>query len=289
MKSVYMVIHHRKEEIEALTMTLVRELNRVGISVFAEPWLIRRMENCREIAFSRGDASHCDAVLSIGGDGTFLRANSIAVQYGIPILGVNLGTVGFLAEAEWDQLPETCERLAREEYFIQRRMMLAATLDSGDPARNRSWFALNDVVLSRGGYSRLIGVQASINGQQVGRYIADGLIASTPTGSTGYSLSAGGPIVHPDVECILLTPICAHSLQHRPVVAAPNHRVELSLDESYMTRGVQCSVDGQEVVILQPGERLFITRAPFDAMLIETQPQSFFSTIRMKLSEWSRA
>ena len=144
------------------------------------------------------------------------------------------------------------------------------------------------MVLSRGRYSRLISVNAAVNGQDVGRFIADGLIVSTPTGSTGYSLSAGGPIVHPDVECILLTPICAHSLQHRPVVAAPDHHVELMLDETYTTRGVQCSVDGQEVMTLQPGERLLVTRAPFDAMLIETQPQSFFTTIRLKLAEWSR-
>ncbi len=288
MKSIYVVMHHRKDDLEGLAYQLVRALMEAGIAVFAEPWLLRRLERRKDIPLALGDPSYCEAVLSVGGDGTFLRANAIAVGYGLPILGINLGTVGFLAEVEWEQLADACRSLAMEEYNVRRRMMLAAMLESYTPGRQKTWYALNDVVLSRGGYSRLIGVHAAINGQDVGRFIADGLIVATPTGSTGYSLSAGGPIVHPDVECILLTPICAHSLQHRPVVAAPDHHVELMLDETYTTRGVQCSVDGQEVVILQPGERLLVTRAPFDALLIETQPQSFFTTIRLKLAEWSR-
>lgn len=288
MKSIYVVMHHRKDNIEGLACQLVRALTEAGITVFAEPWLFHRLEHRKDITLVQGNPTYCEAVLSVGGDGTFLRANTIAVAYGLPILGINLGTVGFLAEVEWEQLAEACHSLAMEEYNIRARMMLSATLESFTDDSQKSWYALNDVVLSRGRYSRLISVNAAVNGQDVGRFIADGLIVSTPTGSTGYSLSAGGPIVHPDVECILLTPICAHSLQHRPVVAAPDHHVELMLDETYTTRGVQCSVDGQEVVILQPGERLLVTRAPFDAMLIETQPQSFFTTIRLKLAEWSR-
>lgn len=281
MQSIYLVIHHRKQNLEEVSRLLVKALWDAGISVYAEPWLHKRLENCPDIHLVTGEASLCDAVLSVGGDGTFLRANSIAVQYGLPILGVNLGTVGFLAEVEWDQLHNACHQLAKGDFIIRERMMLKAELDG------KSWLALNDVVLSRGGYSRLIGVRTLVDGEEVGRYIADGLIISTPTGSTGYSLSAGGPIVHPSVECILLTPICAHSLQHRPVIAAPGQRVELSLDDTH-AQSVQCAIDGQGCFVLTPDKQLVVTRAEQPARFIETQSHSFFTTIRCKLAEWTR-
>jgi len=281
MQSIYLVIHHRKQNLEDVARLLVKALWDAGISVYAEPWLHKRLENCPDIRLVQGEASLCDAVLSVGGDGTFLRANATAVQYGLPILGVNLGTVGFLAEVEWDQLQTACRQLASGNYTIRERMMLKAELDG------RSWLALNDVVLSRGGYSRLIGVKAEVDGEEVGRYIADGLIISTPTGSTGYSLSAGGPIVHPAVECILLTPICAHSLQHRPVVAAPQHRIELSLDDTH-AQSVQCAIDGQGLFVLTADKKLVVTRADQPARFIETRQRSFFTTIRCKLAEWTR-
>ena len=281
MKSIYLVIHHRKQNLEDVARLLVKALWDAGISVYAEPWLHKRLENCPDICLAEGEASLCEAVLSVGGDGTFLRANTTAVQYGLPILGVNLGTVGFLAEVEWEQLQTACQQLAQGDFHIHERMMLKAELDG------KSWLALNDVVLSRGGYSRLIGVKAEVDGEEVGRYIADGLIISTPTGSTGYSLSAGGPIVHPAVECILLTPICAHSLQHRPVIAAPQHRIELSLDDTH-AQSVQCAIDGQGCFVLTADKKLVVTRADQPARFIETKPRSFFTTIRCKLAEWTR-
>lgn len=161
MKSIYVVMHHRKDDLEGLAYQLVRALTEAGITVFAEPWLLRRLERRKDIPLAQGDPNYCEAVLSVGGDGTFLRANAIAVGYGLPILGINLGTVGFLAEVEWEQLVEACRSLAMEEYNIRRRMMLAAMLESYTPGRQKTWYALNDVVLSRGGYSRLIGVHAA--------------------------------------------------------------------------------------------------------------------------------
>lgn len=281
MNSIYMVMHQRKENCEALVRELVAALHQAGIAVYAEPWLLKRMADVKDVPLRCGEASQCDCVLSVGGDGTFLRANRTAVKYDLPILGINVGTVGFLAEVEWEQLSQSCLQLARDQYQIEERMMLKAELEG------QSWLALNDVVLSRGGYSRLVGVSASVNGENAGLYIADGLIVSTPTGSTGYSLSAGGPIVHPEVECILLTPICAHSLQHRPVITSAGQRIQLFLDDEH-ARSVQGAVDGQQAFTLCPGQRLSITRAPKPARFIKTHSQSFFSTIRVKLTEWSR-
>jgi NAD+ kinase len=145
---------------------------------------------------------------------------------------------------------------------------------------------LNDVVVSRGGSARLIAVKASVDQELVGRYIADGLIVSTPTGSTGYSLSAGGPIVCPDVDCIVLSPICAHSLQHRPVVSSSKQTIVLELDFEPQ-RQAQLSIDGQEPILLQGGQKVTIVRSPRDAQFIRLEPKGFFQLIRFKLSEWS--
>ena len=150
---------------------------------------------------------------------------------------------------------------------------------------DRTDYALNDVVLSRGGYSRLIGVNAWVDGDRVGPFIADGLIVSTPTGSTGYSLSAGGPLVCPEVECMVLTPICAHSLQHRPVVTSPAQTITVRLDGGY---SAMVSVDGRKPWSFSSGQTLTITKAERAARFIRLGPKSFFSTIRIKLSEWTR-
>lgn len=156
--------------------------------------------------------------------------------------------------------------------------MLKITLD------DRQMFALNDVVVSRGGYSRLIAMDAFVDKDLVGHFIADGLIVSTPTGSTGYSLSAGGPIICPEVECMLLTPVCAHSLQHRPVVTSASQSVSIRLTDAVQA---MVSVDGQESFSLLSNQTLTVTRASRPAKFIRLEPRSFFSTIRIKLSEWS--
>ena len=148
----------------------------------------------------------------------------------------------------------------------------------------RRSYALNDVVVSRGGYARLIGMDAFVDNDLVGHFIADGLIVSTPTGSTGYSLSAGGPIICPEVECMLLTPVCAHSLQHRPVITSAAQTVSIRLGDASQA---MVSVDGQENFTLLAGQTLTVTRASRPARFIRLEPRSFFSTIRIKLSEWS--
>ena len=279
MKSVYMLIHQRKPHISELAATVIRVLTGAGIAVSAEPWLAQRLDAEVRAMLSALTAEACEAVLSVGGDGTLLRANALAVRCGLPVLGVNVGRVGFLTEVELDRLNEACGRLSRGEYTLESRMMLKAVVGE------RAEYALNDVVLSRGGYSRLIGINAWVDGDQVGPFIADGLIVSTPTGSTGYSLSAGGPLVCPEVECMLLTPICAHSLQHRPVVTSAAQTITVRLDGVH---DAMIAADGREPTRFHSSETLTITRAEQSARFIRLEPKSFFSTIRIKLSEWSR-
>lgn len=277
MKAIHMLMHQAKPDVADITMRILDACEEAGIAISTEEWLKDQLPPEQWARFT--DSSAFEAVLSVGGDGTLLRANKLAVELQIPLLGVNIGRVGFLTEIELGQIQQAMLRLARDDYSIEERMMMQACLNTGE-----SWLALNDVVVSRGGYSRLMGVDAFVNGNQVGRFLGDGLLVATPTGSTGYSLSAGGPIVCPEVECLLLTPICAHSLQHRPVVASPSQTITIRTDDAHPA---VISVDGQKAVRFVADQTLTITRAQQRAKFIRFELDSFFEMIRIKLSEWS--
>lgn len=280
MKKIYLVMHQRKPDTASIICQLCAEMLQAGLQPIAEPWLASVMKkHCPELPYSE-ETTGCDAVLAVGGDGTFLRANRIALAHELPLLGINLGTVGFLSEVEWEQIGAAFCALAQDNYTIEKRMLLEARIGE------ERFYALNDIVLSRGGYARLIGLNVSMEGERLDPYIGDGLIFSTPTGSTGYSLSAGGPIVHPRLECIVVTPICCHSLQHRPVVTASDQTITIELDDNY-NHTAQVAIDGQQTVNLNAGEKLLITRAQQSAHLIHIRAHDFFSTIRIKLAEWS--
>ncbi len=282
MKKIYLVVHQHKPDTASIISHLSEQMKKAGLHPIGEAWLSSISTN-DDMECSATPAG-CEAVLSVGGDGTFLRAASLAIGYDLPVLGVNLGTVGFLTEADWTQIGIVFSDLAEGRYTIEERMMLKASI--GD----QRFLALNDVVLHRGGYARLIRLNVFVGHEKVGSYISDGLVISTPTGSTGYSLSAGGPIVHPAVECMIMTPVCAHSLQHRPVVVAPSQTITVSLDEEY-NHTAQLDVDGQRALILDGSTELKITRAQRSTRFIhlnnDINPNGFFSTIRIKLAEWS--
>ena len=281
MKSIYIIMHQRKPNARELMLRLMDALEKAGIRAAAEPWLYALSLKESNPLFFSDSLDGCDAILSVGGDGTLLRATRLALEnhLSIPVLGVNLGRVGFLTEVEMDQLELACQKLARDEYTIEKRMMLEADI------QGRTFLALNDVVLSRGGYSRLIGIDTWVDQDPIGRFMADGMIIATPTGSTGYSLSAGGPIICPEVECVLLTPICAHSLQHRPVVTAPSQTVTIRLVDTEIHAMV--SIDGRETIPFESNQVLTVRKADCEARFIRLEPGNFFSKIRIKLSEWS--
>jgi len=277
MKAVYMLMHQQKPNIEEIAYRVCHAFRQAGISVSVEPWL-ESLSVGSGLRFDKRCASNCDAVVAVGGDGTLLRANLVALSCHLPVFGINVGRVGFLTEIELDQIEEACQALAADRYTIERRMMLEARIGS------KQMLALNDVVVTRGGYSRLITLNAWMKDDLVGRFTADGLIVSTPTGSTGYSLSAGGPIICPEVECMLITPVCAHSLQHRPVVTSASGPVRIHLEEGF---AAQVSIDGQPPFSISDQDELCITRSEHYACFIRFEPKSFFSKIRYKLSEWS--
>lgn len=227
-----------------------------------------------------------DALFVFGGDGTVLRALDAYVSCGIPVLGVNLGRLGFLLETQVDEMEEALEQLRRGEYDIEHRMMLHVEACCG--GQSVSAYATNEVSISRALSQRMIALDAYVGHTLVDHYIADGVVLASPTGSTAYSLSAGGPIVSPDVPCFVLNPICPHSLQSRPIVLSCKERVTLRINMKEMRDGIQLSIDGQAICRMRNREQIIVSRSPHDALLIRfPKERNFFSLLKDKLSQWS--
>jgi NAD+ kinase len=225
-------------------------------------------------------AAQSDLVLVLGGDGTLLAAAREVAAHGIPILPINLGSLGFLTSFTLDELYPALEGTLAGRLVASERTMLRATLHHGETI-SAEQSVLNDVVINKGALARMIELRLSIDGAFVCRYRSDGLIVSTPTGSTAYSLSAGGPIVHPAVESIIITPICPHTLSDRPLVVRDSSHIELCLvggaESVYMT------LDGQTGVEMNSGDRVQITRSSERLKLIQPLRKTYYEILRSKL------
>lgn len=278
MERIGLMVHGSREDAVACAAKAARFLQGAGIKVQAEEDAAACLVGVTP--FSQATEKP-DAILSLGGDGTLLRGAQAAVKWNVPLLGVNLGRVGFLAEAEPENIEDVLRCLLAGEYTLEERGLLSVE------TQDDRWLALNDVVVSRGGYARLITLDALVDGERAGRYIADGLVVTTPTGSTGYSLSAGGPIVSPHVDCMVITPICAHSLQHRPCVVPGNAKIRLEL-ETDTEQHASLQVDGQSYATLKAGDWVNICKGSEKIRLVRTRPTQFFQLVRDKLAEWSR-
>ena len=219
-------------------------------------------------------------VLVIGGDGTMLRASRTVYGREIAILGINQGYLGFLTEIEVEQLAESLEQLLQGAYTVERRMMLTAQVyRNGVCIADVS--ALNDLVVTKGALSRIIKMELYLEDKLVEKYHGDGLIFSTPTGSTGYSLSANGPIVYPNMDLCIVTPICPHSLIARPLIFSPEHTLTLRLDAN--NAPAMLTVDGQNGVELKQGDWIQISKAEHDTYLLVLEKRNFFAVLREKL------
>jgi NAD+ kinase len=221
-----------------------------------------------------------DIVIVLGGDGTILRvARELSGKY-VPILGVNLGQMGFLAEVEPVMLEQSLEKLLTGSYEVRHRLMLSARV-LRDERPVAEYTALNDIVISKGPFSRIIYVDTFVNNKPLESYPGDGIIVSTPTGSTGYSLSAGGPIVNPALDVMIITPICPHLLHHRSVVVASSERVLMKVRTRQAE--VVLTVDGQVGFTLQDGDVVVATRAPLTTPLIQLEGTDFYMLLHSKL------
>ncbi|HEX6617207.1 MAG TPA: NAD(+)/NADH kinase [Gemmatimonadales bacterium] len=223
-----------------------------------------------------------DALLTFGGDGTLLRGARLCDGREIPILGVNLGRVGFLTTATRDTIDTALDALVAGRYVIERRQALRAVIRSDADGERVTQMAVNDVAVHKGGVARVVRVNVYIEGENVGPYSADGIIVATPTGSTAYSLSAGGPIVVPGVEALIVTPIAAHTLAVRPLVVQASFRVVVEPMAGWAD-DLLVSFDGQTGTTLAPGECVDIRRADHRVCLIRLGGDGFFTRMRQKL------
>jgi len=230
-------------------------------------------------------AEQADLLLVLGGDGTLLAAAREAALRGVPILPVNMGSLGFLTSFTVDELYPALEAtLAGESTINERVLLLVERVNRGETLTKQR--VLNDCVVHKGTLARMIELELYVDNGFVCRYRADGLIVATPTGSTAYSMSAGGPIVHPMVESILITPICPHTLSDRPVVIHDTSMIELRVAES--SESVFLTLDGQTGVPMQVGDRVRITRAEERLKLIQPPNKTYFEILRSKL-KWGEA
>jgi len=229
----------------------------------------------------RIDPQEVDAMLTLGGDGTLLRAARLVDERAVPILGVNMGRLGFLTCCPASHLEEALRRLASRDYVTEDRMTLDARVTDAAGGDRQRWRALNDVVLHKGGFARVVAVRVEADGETVGQFSADGVVIATPTGSTAYNLSAGGPVVVPTLETILLTPVSAHTLALRPIVLPATSQVTLRANDG--PDELLVTVDGQVGCTFCVGESLVIRRSNAPVPIVRFPEHSFFSTMREKL------
>lgn len=269
-----------KNEVFEITKELSDWLNERDIKVYVEKELGTAIGHPNSVL--RTELPELvDVVLVFGGDGTFLRVARLVCKYDIPILGVNLGGLGFLTEIRISELYPMIERIISGEYSVEKREMLYATIHRGSTDQIGNFIVLNDVVINKGAVARIIDLALYINGSHVTNFRADGIILSTPTGSTAYSLSAGGPIVYPTLPLTIITPICSHTLTNRPLVVSSETTIRVIVlsdtPDTYLT------LDGQVGVTLKVGDVIEIMKSDRSVKLIKSPFRDYFTILKTKL------
>lgn len=221
-----------------------------------------------------------DVVIVFGGDGTMLSVARLVCSKEVPIIGVNVGGLGFITEVQKSEMYEVMEQIFAGKWEIENRLMLNAQVHR-QGGKVAEYTLLNDVVINKGALARIIDLETSINGAYVTNFMADGLIVSTPTGSTAYCLSAGGPILYPSLESIVLIPICPHTLTNRPIVLPDNVLIEITLKSH--AEGVYLTLDGQEGFPLKQGDTVVIEKSLCKTRLVIPHERDFFQILRTKL------
>jgi NAD+ kinase len=279
---------HQPDALETLCR-LTKWLSEHGITLVGPPQIEReRIEHqtgCTvEVVNENELAQKVDLMLVLGGDGTMIATARMVGDSKVPVIGVNYGGLGYLAEFPLEELFPALESILAGEYEIQQRLMLTVELWRGEElvTRNR---VLNDVVVNKSALARIIEIEAYLNQQFLNRFRADGLIVATPTGSTAYNLSAGGPIIFPSMNAVVITPICPFTLSNRPIVVPDDSMIEVRL----MTRNeeVALTLDGQVGVPLQAGDRAVIRKSKTAFNLVQPRDRNYFDVLRNKL-KWGR-
>ncbi len=280
MNRLVLIPNLQKDRAFESTKIIAEKLQRFGASVHMYEAHREDFAGCA-IQFEPdfdGMIERCDAVITVGGDGTIIHAAKHAARYGKPLLGVNCGRMGFMAGLEMDEI-DRLSGLMQGKYEIERRMMLSVTVCKR--GIRQQYDALNDAVVSKGDLSRMVDLSVSHNGSHLCDYRSDGIILSTPTGSTAYSLSAGGPVVDPMAKALLLTPICPHSLFSRSILFGADSVITVQLSER-QTMEVYLTVDGEKSIPVASGDWVSVEKSRREAELIRIKPQRFYDVLTTK-------
>lgn len=293
---VYTNVHKDKN----LTVTyrirdyLVKHGKLCSIRTTKSDWKKRGSEGSRLQIDTNGKQIHstelnipadADCMIVLGGDGTMLQAAAEIRKYHLPLIGVNLGTLGYMTEIETESLEESLDLLMEDKYSIESRMMLKGKVTCS--GKTEEDWALNDVVISRSGSLQIINFNILVNGQFLNHYSADGVIITTPTGSTGYNLSAGGPIVEPNARLIVVTLICPHTLNQRSVILSPEDVIEIEIPEGRegMDQYMEVSFDGNQIIPVKTGDRIRINQSEKTTEILSLNKVSFLELLHKKMSE----
>ena len=285
LQTVGIISRPRRQHLSVVVPPLLKWLEARGVSAVYDEETANSLPDTSKGRTRQLVADSSQLLLVLGGDGTMLAAARLAASRNIPILPINMGSLGFLTSFTLDELYPALEDTLTGRSSISQRVMLQVQLErAGSVIENQS--ALNDAVINKGALARMIELHLIINSEFVCRYRADGLIVASPTGSTAYSLSAGGPIVHPAVESFVITPICPHMLSDRPLVIRDSSSIEIKLSAD--TESVFLTLDGQRGIPLQSADRVRISRAKESLKLIQPPKKSYFDILRSKL-KWGDA
>ncbi len=286
MKNIGFIVNLSKESAATIAKQVVKWLDENNINVFLNKETANSLSLPQYGVNTDDMINRVECVLVLGGDGTLLNAARSIAGKNLPLLGINLGHLGFLTELEVDKLFLGLKELISGHYAIEERLMLEAkVIRQGEMAG--VFNALNDMVVTKGAFSRMIKMKTYIDNEFLENYPADGLIISSPTGSTAYSLSAGGPIVSPDLDVIIITPICPHTLYARPVVISHNQKVRVIIASK--TDEVMLTVDGQDGFKLKQDDEIIIAKSQLTTKLIKLRNRSFYDILREKLKDGSKS
>ena len=282
-KRVAILGRHDDPHVADLMRVLVRHLTKAGIDVLAAD------EMDLDLQVDRVDeselAAKADLMIAIGGDGTMLYAGNLARTSNVPLLGVNRGRLGFLADVSPDEMLTSVDHILKGDYTCESRSLLTATLSRAD-GNSVTATAFNDVVLQRCATGRMVDVVASIDGEYVNTHSGDGLIVATPTGSTAYALSCGGPIIEPSLDAMVVVPVCSHTLTDRPIVIPASKTIEIRVLERSDAHA-EATIDGHAIGDVSPDDVLTVTKSKHCIRLIHPPGYNFFSILRSKLF-WGR-
>jgi NAD+ kinase len=272
-RAALLVTHTGRKDSTGHARTVARDLTEAGFEVRGIADEASDVDISYLVPVSGADAAHgVEIVFALGGDGTLLRAAELARPAGAPLLGINLGRVGFLAEAEISDLDQAVRDVVDRAYTVEERLTVDVTAELHGEVLAESW-ALNEVTVEKSAPERMLELMVAVDDRPLSRYGCDGVICATPTGSTAYAFSAGGPVVWPQVNALLVVPISAHALFSRPLVAAPDCKISIGVDP-YTSRAVLCC-DGRRVFDLPPGARITVRRGATPVRVAQLRPRAF--------------